>query len=153
MNCIVEFDLIDAGFRHWNFVLSPVLFVVIGAGLLAWGKLLRIKIFGLFYYVAATAFFVGGAELHRNFIQDVEAYDSGEYAIAEGSVDDFQEKGVGSREVKYGTVDGQKFVIYSDAHITNGYTEGVNESAPFSSGRHLKIWHIEGRIIRMESCR
>lgn len=153
MSCTVEFDLLETGFRHWWFVLSPGIFVVIGSGLLLWGNSARVRIFGFFFTLFGAVFLYGGFTGtygdHKRF---VNAYKSGDYSTVEGRIEEFREEGEGVRRRKYGKVGGQAFEISGAAYITIGYNERSNAGEPFSAGRYVKIWHIEGAIIRLESC-
>ena len=152
MSCAVEFDLIESGFRHWGFQSSPLIFVVIGAGLLVWGSPIRVKILGLFYITFSLFFVYVDGSSYNNYLQYVQAYESGDFEIVEGRVEEYREEGEGARKVKFGTVGGQQFVVHSSAYLTNGYTEAPSKPAPFRAGRFLRISHVDGDIIRLESC-
>ena len=152
MECIVEFDLLDAGYRDWWFSAFPVIFVVVGIGMVLRGESLFIRGIGaLAFFIAAYFAFTSIQHTYGRHLSLKEAYTSGSYTVAEGRVENYRLTGSGGRERELFTVNGEYFE-YADAELNGGYHQTNARGGAVSAGRYVIIWHVRGVIIRLESC-
>ena len=152
------FDVTQVGYKSWPFAAFGLIFVVLGALL---PTLIRNGVFrktppamakwfprfflGFAIFWTATAF-VG---TFTNYRRAINAMKMNRTAIVEGLVTDFHPMPFeGHREESF-RVQGVTF-HYSDYIITSGFNNTSSHGGPIREGLRVKIWHLNGKILRLD---
>ena len=158
---VVVFDLLHAGFEIWS---SPAFFLIfIGVGLIMiryprrmmeltnWTK--HPKLYKFFSWVSlgfaifmTVLFFT---LTYRSYTSLRDAYIDGNFEVVEGPVENFQPIRSSGRLRGSFTVAGQGF-SYSDNSVTPGFKNTYSHLGPISAGVYVRIFHINGQIVRLE---
>jgi hypothetical protein len=136
VSCWVIYDARDAALHGlWFAALGVPIFAF---GWLFWRKRLRRGLFAmaLAVFVSATAVVIGIAD----YLSVRQALTSGHCSFVDGDVQDLQpmRDGVYDKRPQSFNVAGLHFV--------------PADPLPVSNGKHVHIWHRDGRILRLETC-
>jgi hypothetical protein len=161
MEYIVAFDVIQAGYRQWSFPAHGLIFVGLGVltvrfrKFLPWWTLRGEKrivppLFG--YTILAfsalwtlVAFF--GAFGDYSVLGKALRDDRLEFV--EGVVTNFIPMPYEGHSRESFEVKGRRF-DYSDFHITAGFNNTKSHGGPIDEGVHVRIWHKDNKIARLE---
>jgi hypothetical protein len=155
------FDVAEAGYQAWPFLLPGAAFVVFGLAAVSQpARLQRIlpsalkgrlrQRFGLVFLVfavlwTATSF----AQTWSEYRRAVAALVDGHYEVAEGAVRDFVPMPYGGHSMESFKVAGTSF-SYSDYVITAGFHTTASHGGPLQGGMTVRIAHVGNLILRLE---
>lgn len=77
------------------------------------------------------------------------SYHKGNYSITEGVVRDYVPVHPWGKGTENYTVNDQRF-SYADDIITPGFNHTKSRGGPIKEGLQVRIWHVNGEIIRLE---
>ena len=78
------------------------------------------------------------------------AFQTGQYAIVEGTVEDFHPMPYEGHDEECFTVGSQRF-CYSDYIVTPGFRNAASHGGPIRSGIHVRVAYLGGNILRLET--
>ena len=155
MDYEVVFEMATTGPGELGFVLPGVLFVAIGAALLALRKRLpsvaalpgrRLALCLLGFAVVWTL--VAGLSIGAGQSALRADYAAGRFEVAEGVVEDFVPMLHGGRKESF-TVDGRRFE-YSDFFVTPGFNNAASRGGPIRPGLAVRVSHVGDVIVKLE---
>jgi hypothetical protein len=157
-NYYTVFDVTKAGFKSWPFPAFGLIFVVIGLllpTLIKSGVFRKVppameKWFPRFFLGFAifwtSVSFLGTFTDYRRAVSTME---KNQAAIVEGVVTDFRPMPYSGHANESFVVQGLKFE-FSDYNITAGFNNTASHGGPIREGLHVKIFHLNGEILRLE---
>jgi hypothetical protein len=150
---ITVFDLSNKGFNWW-FPLGGVPFIIVGTGLIWFGKRRRwpfFKIFSGYFVVGFAALFCIGTfmTLHSEYAQLQREYRSGQFSVVEGTVHNFQPMPYEGHHNECFSVVEQTF-CYSDFSETAGFSQSASHGGPIREGLPVRVSFIGDTIVRLE---
>jgi hypothetical protein len=99
--------------------------------------------FGIMWMFLATGpILTEGTDVFR-------AFQTGQYAIVEGTVEDFHPMPYEGHDEECFTVGSQRF-CYSDYIVTPGFHNAASHGGPIRSGIHVRVAYLGGTILRLE---
>jgi hypothetical protein len=156
----VVFDVVEGGYRQWYVAPLCLMLVAIGAGLVYFREHLRFMMprllgavfpyFFLGFSVLFTVLAVTGTYLQYATLRD--ALRDGRAELVEGTVTEFVPMPPEGHAEESFKVDGEVF-HYSDYLINGGFNNTASHGGPIREGLHVRIWHVDGRIARLEIAR
>lgn len=166
---IVAFDLLEAGWKEWEFVLIGFVFLFIGlvghfgprlfpqvskgVGQLVDPDGSQHRSFGWMpkCFIGFSSLWILGAfgMTYGGYRDLVEDYQTGNFEIAEGFVNNFVPMPKGGKPYESFTVDGVSFT-YSDYNIVPGFNNTRSHGGPIEEGIFVRVYYIGNSIIRLE---
>jgi hypothetical protein len=154
------FDLSEAGYKSASFPAFGLIFVALGAIMLAWHrrqpdaekrrrnslKALLLLLFAVLW----TAVVFGST--YRQYLALLEARDAGRYGVAEGLVTGFQPMPYGGHALESFCVQGQCF-RYSDYAASAGFNHTSSHGGPIREGLPVRVTYVGCTIIKLEVAR
>jgi len=150
MRYAVIFDVRNATAVEWPLIAGAVLAFAIGVALFrSNGGSTAIRYLALTLpLIAAPGMIAGSIMQHRSLVQALNEHSAEQVA---GRVQGFH-PGNGGHEREYFKVAGRSF-CYGDAVITGGFNRTSAGGGPIHEGLQVRIWHVEGTIVRLEILR
>ncbi len=158
MDYTTVFDVSQSGFRQWWFPASGLIFIAVGLALPA---LIRAGVFrkvppamekwfprvilGFAIFWTLTSF-VG---TFGGYWSAVQIMRSDRAEVVEGVVTEFKPMPHSGHAMESFVVNGVRFE-YSDFVITAGFNNTASHGGPIREGLPVKIWHSDGRILRLD---
>jgi hypothetical protein len=169
MPYVTVFDITQKPFEWW-WLAFGLIFVVIGVVLIRFGpKLDRDKngkrfgltfaidsrLLGWFFVIFASGWtlFAFG-EAYSTYHEYVHAYQTGQYSVVEGLVEDFHPMPYEGHQSECFRVNKEKF-CYSDYEISPAFNQSASHGGPIRAGLPVRITYYEddgfvGHILRLE---
>lgn len=154
------FDISESGYKSASFPAFGLIFVALGALMLAWhrrqpeGEQRRRKVIRalllMLFALLWTALALGST--YRQYLALLQARDSGSYSVAEGPVTDFQPVPPGGHAPERFCVQGHCF-SYSDDVVTATFNRTRAHGGPIREGLPVRVTYVGCRIIRLEVAR
>jgi hypothetical protein len=155
----VVFDAAKVGYKSWPFPAFGLIFVVVGALLVATRKHLpgrwknhprASSAFAYFFFGFAVLWtlvaFVG---TYRDYSSLVSAKNAGDVQIVEGRVTNFRPMPVTGHSMEKFTVGTNSFE-YSDYVVTAGFNNTSSHGGPIREGLPVRITFVGNTIIKLE---
>jgi len=158
----VVFDIASAGYKSWSFPAFGLIFVVVGAGLVAlrknfggwWGKHpIASNVFAFFFFGFAVLWTV------VSFVATYHDYSSLSAAVrtncvhvVEGVVTNFRPMPVTGHAMERFCVSDKCFE-YSDYIITGGFNNTSSHGGPIREGLSVRVSYVGNSITKLEIAR
>jgi hypothetical protein len=157
----VVFDIRDAGFRCWWFLVPGVVLVLVGCCLLYLRDRLPLRAPEWRRQAVPPVGFLGfaviwiGAAFHFTYGEYVRlsrVLDAGAASVVEGRVEDFHPMPYTGHQDESFVVAGRRFQ-YSDFEPTCAFNTGRSHGGPIEQGLQVRLWYVGDRIVRMAVAR
>jgi len=166
---VVAFDLLEAGFKEWDFVKYGFIFLFIGLVMQFGPKLLPKvadvvgQLFDPNFKQRTIArwlpkFFIGFSIFwilsvfgmtYTGYSKLVSAYDTGEFEVVEGFITDFRPMPKSGHPQERFSVDGVTFT-YSDYNVVPGFNNTKSHGGPIDEGVYVRVSYVGNSIITLE---
>jgi len=166
---VVAFDLLEAGFKQWDFVKHGFIFLFIGLVMEFGPKLLpkisqmigqlfdpngKQKIMAKWmpkFFIGFSALWIASvfSATYTGYNKLVEAYDTGQFEVAEGVVADFVPMPRSGHASEKFTVGAASF-SYSDFLSVPGFNNTKSHGGPLDEGVFVRVSYVGNSIIRLE---
>lgn len=166
---IVAFDLLEVGYKQWEFVRHGFIPLFIG---LAWqfGPKLLPKVSDAIGQLVdpnmkqrtmarwMPKFFIGFATLwilvafagtYSGYSKLAAAYETGNFDVVEGVVVDFRPMPKGGRPHERFAVEGVTFT-YSDYNVVPGFNNAKSHGGPIDDGIYVRVSYVGNSILKLE---
>jgi hypothetical protein len=157
------FDLASDGYKTWSFAAHGLIFVAVGAVLVAfvlWRKALPFpwwssrplasKIFAFFFFSFAVVWTVGAyISTYDEYSTLTSAQKNGNLHVAEGPVADFKPMPVTGHAMERFCVSGACFE-YSDYVVTSGFNNTSSHGGPIREALPVRVTYAGNTIVKLE---
>lgn len=151
------FDVVQEGYRNWDFVAPGLIFVVIGVGMLihrwkspAKDTTLRARIFP--YFFAGFALFWTTTSFWSTFSDYYklkQALQTGKFEVVEGTIIDFVPMPWAGHAQEHFKVK-EHYYEYSNFNVIAGFNKTQAYGGPLRGGLQVRIADVGGQIARLE---
>lgn len=155
---VTVFDVSREGFVHWLPAYLGVGFALAIAAILVYVLKKEkhsvrnvVVMVSAFIFICFWLFAVTGDQL-SDYSALISAYKKGACEKVEGTVTDFDPMPYGGHKQESFNVNGKKF-SYSEFTVEAGFNKTASHGGPIREGLHVRIWHKDGEIARLDIAR
>jgi hypothetical protein len=153
MPYVTVFEITQKHYQWWfsaaglGFIVLGIVFILVGR---KWASQRRAKISG--YFMVAFASFwtvLAFTSTFGEYRRCINAYQTGDYAVVEGKVENFHPMPYEGHQNECFTVQDKRF-CYSDYVVQAGFNQSTSHGGPIREGLPVRVAYYDDQILRLE---